>query len=105
MPILRFIIPEVMVLKKMKLLMIVALCATTLCGCEPATEKEILRCAKHEFGKYKLIETNVVSEDEIDYTLEDKQYGFTYHVTSEVDDISIDRAKFGESESKNMVHD
>ena len=87
-------------MKKMKLLMIVALCATTLCGCEPATEKEVLRYAKNEFGKCKLVETNIVSEDEIDYILQDKQYGFTYHVTSEVDDINIDGSKFGESESK-----
>lgn len=65
--------------EKIKLLIITALCTVILCSCEPATEQEILQYAKNEFGKCELIETNVISEDEINYTFKDEQYGFVYH--------------------------
>lgn len=87
-------------MKKVGLILLLISLAIVLCSCSPATKREIMRYVKDEYGEAELIEKEEVSEDEIIYHLKDEEYGFEYYVKSSVNDILIDGAKFGESESK-----
>lgn len=71
-----------------------------LCACSPASKEEVERYVKKEFGKAEYVRTEEIDDKTIRYYFQDDQYGFEYYVTSEVNDILIDGAKFGESESK-----
>jgi len=78
-------------------IMISAVC---LGACSPASKKEALYYAKNEFGKAEYVRTEEIDDDAVRYYFNDKEYGFEYCVTSSVNDILIDGAKFGETESK-----
>lgn len=71
-----------------------------LCACSPASKEEVERYVKNEFGKAEYVRTEEIDDKTIRYYFQDDQYDFEYYVTSEVNDILIDGAKFGESESK-----
>lgn len=71
-----------------------------LCACSPASKEEVERYVKKEFGKAEYVRTEEIDDKTIRYYFQDDQYDFEYYVTSEVNDILIDGAKFGESESK-----
>jgi len=71
-----------------------------LCACSPASKKEVARYAENKFGKAEYVRTEEIDDKTIRYYFQDDQYDFEYYVTSEVNDILIDGAKFGESESK-----
>lgn len=71
-----------------------------LCACSPASKEEVERYVKKEFGKAEYVRTEEIDDKTIRYYFQDDEYGFEYYVTSEVNDILIDGAKFGESESK-----
>lgn len=71
-----------------------------LCACSPASKKEVARYAENKFGKAEYVGTEEIDDKTIRYYFQDDEYGFEYYVTSEVNDILIDGAKFGESESK-----
>lgn len=87
-------------MKRISLILLLMMLAVFFCSCSPATKSEIMRYVKDEYGESELIEKEEVSEDEIIYHLKDEEYGFEYYVKSSVNDILIDGAKFGESESK-----
>lgn len=74
--------------------------AIYLCACSPASKEEVERYVKNEFGKAEYVRTEEIDDKTIRYYFQDDQYDFEYYVTSEVNDILIDGAKFGESESK-----
>ena len=71
-----------------------------LCACSPASKEEVECYVKNEFGKAEYVRTEEIDDKTIRYYFQDDQYDFEYYVTSEVNDILIDGAKFGESESK-----
>ncbi len=79
---------------------LIILFAMCLCACSPASKEEVERYAKNTFGKAEYVRTEEIDDDTIRYYFADDEYGFEYYVTSEVNDILIDGAKFGESESK-----
>ncbi len=81
------------------------LLAVCLCACSPASKEEVVRYAKNEFGKAEYVRTEEIEDKTIRYYFTDEEYGFEYYVTSEVNDILIDGAKFGESESKSSNFD
>lgn len=87
-------------MKRISLILLLMMLAVFFCSCSPATKSEIMRYVKDEYGESELIEKEEVSEDEIIYHLKDEEYGFEYYVKSSVNDILIDGAKFGESESQ-----
>lgn len=76
-----------------------------LCACSPASKEEVERYVKNEFGKAEYVRTEEIDDKTIRYYFQDDQYDFEYYVTSEVNDILIDGAKFGESESKGSNFD
>ncbi len=84
---------------------LIILCTICLCACSPASKEEVERYAKNTFGKAEYVRTEEMDEETIRYYFTDKEYGFEYYVTSEVNDILIDGAKFGESESKSSNFD
>lgn len=92
-------------MKKMMRSVLIILFAVCLCACSPATKEEVERYAKNTFGKAEYVRTEEIDDDTIRYYFTDKEYGFEYYVTSEVNDILIDGAKFGESESKSSNFD
>jgi len=87
-------------MKRMTRGVLIILFAVCLCACSPASKKEVERYVKNEFGEAEYVRTEEIDEETIRYYFEDEEYGFEYYVTSEVNDILIDGAKFGESESK-----
>lgn len=87
-------------MKRMTRSVLIILFAVCLCACSPASKEEVERYVKNTFGKAEYVRTEEVDEETIRYYFEDEEYGFEYYVTSEVNDILIDGAKFGESESK-----
>lgn len=74
--------------------------AIYLCACSPPSKEEVERYVKNEFGKAEYVRTEEIDDKTIRYYFQDDEYDFEYYVTSEVNDILIDGAKFGESESK-----
>lgn len=76
-----------------------------LCACSPASKEEVERYVKNEFGKAEYVRTEEIDDKTIRYYFQDDEYDFEYYVTSEVNDILIDGAKFGESESKGSNFD
>lgn len=87
-------------MKKITTGILIGVLAVCFCACSPASKKEVLRYAEREFGDAEYVRTEEIDEDAIRYFLCDEEYGFEYYVTSEVNDVLIDGAKFGESESK-----
>lgn len=69
-------------------------------SCSVASTSAIQRYAKGEYGSAKYIGTEEEDEKSRICYFEDEEYGFVYCVASRVSDITIDGAKFGESESK-----
>ncbi len=92
-------------MKKITKNILICLIAVGLCACSPASKREVLRYAENEFGEAEYVRTEEIDEDAIRYYLRDEEYGFEYCVTSGVNDILIDGAKFGESESKSSNFD
>lgn len=92
-------------MKKIATSLLIGVLTLTLCACSPATKREALRYAENEFGAAEYVRTEEIDEDAIRYYFRDEEYGFEYCVTSGVNDILIDGAKFGESESKSSNFD
>ena len=91
-----------MTVKRSVVLLTALLCAAALCGCatEPASEKEIIRFAEDEYGAAEFLYSEAVGEDGLKCWFTDGEYGFTYSVSSTLNDINIDGAVFGCTESK-----
>lgn len=87
-------------MKKVNISILLCLVAMILCACSPASKEEVLRYAENEFGKAEYVRTEEIDDKTIRYYFLDEEHGFEYCVTSEVRDILIDGAKFGETESK-----
>ena len=92
-------------MKRIATSLLIGVLTLTLCACSPATKREALRYAENEFGAAEYVRTEEIDEDAIRYYFRDEEYGFEYCVTSGVNDILIDGAKFGESESKSSNFD
>ena len=88
-------------MKKAAILLLL-LCTAVFCACsaEVASEKEIIKFAKDTYGKADFLYSEQVSEDALRCYFTDKEYGFTYHVSSNVLAITIDGAVFGYKEDK-----
>lgn len=87
-------------IKKLTLFFMLTVLIISICSCNLASEEQIVSYAKKQYGKCELIRTENISDKEIICYLEDAEYGFEYQVSSKVEDISFDGAKFGETESK-----
>lgn len=92
-------------MKRMTRSVLIILFAVCSCACSPASKEEVERYVKNTFGEAEYVRTEEMDEETIRYYFEDEEYGFEYYVTSEVNDILIDGAKFGESESKSSNFD
>lgn len=87
-------------MKKIRKVILICFAATLLCACSPASKEESTSYVKNEFGNAEYSRTEEIDDKTIRYYFVDEEYGFEYWVTSEVNDILIDGAKFGETESK-----
>lgn len=92
-------------MKKITKSVLLCVLVVCLCACSPASQKEVLRYAENKFGDAEYVRTEEISEKKISYYLRDEEYGFEYCVTSGVNDILIDGAKFGETEHKSSDFD
>ena len=72
--------------------------AFLLSGCSVKNEKALLRSAQDQYGSCKLLSSDE-GEKSRTLTLEDKQYGFTYHISSSLSAVMIDGSDFGDAES------
>lgn len=87
-------------MRKIRNGILLCMVALFLCACSPASKENVQHYAEDKYGEAEYIRTEEVDDREVIYYFQDKEYGFEYWVTSEVNDILIDGAKFGESESK-----
>ena len=72
-----------------------------LTGCgEIATKDELIKYAKKKYGQAECINFTSTEENS-EATFKDKEFGFTYQVTSYKQKFEIDGATFGEYENKN----
>jgi hypothetical protein len=69
-----------------------------------ASKNEILRYARQEFREAEYV-SEITEDYLIQYTLKDKQYGFTYTVSSFVQHHGMDGSIFGYSEQKRSDFD
>ncbi len=75
-------------------------CMLILCSCrsDPKSEQEVLDYAQRKYGSCTLVESDTSDKDKTVITVRDDSYGFTYNVTSSVNDINIDGSVFGKVE-------
>ncbi len=92
-------------MKKVTKCIVLSMIAICLCACSPASKKEVLRYAENKYGEAKYVRTEEIDDKKVSYYFCDGEYGFEYCVTSSVNDILIDGAKFGETESKSSDFD
>ncbi len=69
-----------------------------LTGCSVKSEKSLHRWAKSNYGSSKILSKDS-GEKSLTLTLEDKEYKFTYHVTSSLSAFIVDGSSFGDTES------
>ena len=71
-------------------------CMLILCSCrsDPKSEQEVLDYAQRKYGSCTLVESDTSDKDKTVITVRDDSYGFTYNVTSSVNDINIDGSVF-----------
>lgn len=96
-------------MKKIRLIFMFIICAFALCACskssvKPASEKEVTKWCKEEFGKASVV-TKEEAADTIYYTMKDSQNGFLYTVTSYVHGVGMDGSTFWYQESKKTDFD
>ena len=92
-------------MKKIIRCILLGLIAVCLCACSLASKKEVQRYAENKYGEAKYVRTEEIDDKNIRYYFRDEEYGFEYCVSSSVNDILIDGAKFGETESKSSNFD
>ena len=80
--------------------MLISLCLLTLCSCrsEPKSEQEALDYAAGKYGSCTLTDSDTSDKSRTVITVRDDTYGFTYSVTSDVNEINIDGSVFGKAE-------
>ena len=79
-------------------------CASSPESVRLASKSSILTYVKHEYGEAEFI-SKENGEHKITYMLKDKQYGFTYEITSYAQSVGMDGSTFWYSESKSSNFD
>lgn len=72
-----------------------------LCGCSTKlkTSDDAVAYAKIHYGSAEFISEEKDGDSKVVFTLQDKDYGFQYTVTSAVTEMNIDGSSFGKYES------